>query len=41
MFNQCQPGAAMERYAGYVYIQHNPAVADGKDAVIVYYNTMF
>jgi len=28
MFNQCQPALAMERYAGEVSIQHNPAVAD-------------
>ena len=34
MFNQCQPRQAMERYAGERYIQHNPMVADGKEAFI-------
>ncbi len=39
-FNQCQPAEAMERYAGEVYIQHNPAVADGKEAFIQYFSRM-
>jgi len=39
-FNQCQPAEAMERYAGDVYVQHNPAVADGKQAFIDYFARM-
>ncbi len=34
MFNQCRPREAIERYAGEVYVQHNPMVADGKEAFI-------
>ncbi|MDG2090443.1 MAG: nuclear transport factor 2 family protein [Gammaproteobacteria bacterium] len=40
MFNQCQPRKAIELYAGDVYIQHNPHVADGKDAFIDYFDRM-
>ena len=40
MFNQCQPAEAMQQYAGAVYIQHNPAVADGKEAFIAYFTKM-
>ena len=30
MFNQNKPEEAIEKYAGKVYIQHNPHVKDGK-----------
>jgi predicted SnoaL-like aldol condensation-catalyzing enzyme len=40
MFNQCQPAEAIEKYAGDVYIQHNPGVGDGKQAFIEYFTRM-
>src|SRR5437588_1702923 len=40
MFNQCKPAESIEQYAGEVYIQHNPMVADGKQAFIDYFVKM-
>jgi predicted SnoaL-like aldol condensation-catalyzing enzyme len=40
MFNQCQPEEAIRRYAGDVYIQHNPDVGDGKEEFIRFFTRM-
>lgn len=40
MFNRCDPEEAIKKFTGDVYIQHNPDVADGKEAFIEYFKRM-